>query len=169
MPVIARHRYSRTARVYRFLGSLGLPPLLTVAALVNVGAAPPPLQELPAERIPSGKLMLITDPSPQSLEIANLVFEHRYKFDRILKELTFPEDKIDWDVNPGSARNSYHLWMHSLNTVSYLCNAHEMTGDKKYLQKAQLVLQDWLAYARTGTNSFLWYDHSVANRTVTLT
>jgi hypothetical protein len=140
--------------------------------MLQATAAPQlqPLKELPSEAIPSALLMLVTTPSQESLRIANLVFEGRYKFAPALKEINFPGGKIDWDVNTGSAQNTYHLWLHSLNTVSYLCNAHEMTGDKKYLQKAHAILQDWVAYAKSkGGNKFLWYDHSVANRMITLT
>ena len=151
---------------------LGLQLLLGCWVALSLAAEPPaapPPKELPSEQIPSNLLMLITSPSPQSLEAANLLFQNRYKFDSVLKEVTFPNNKIDWDFDPGSSRSTYHLWMHSLNTVSYLCNANEMTGDKKYLQKAREVLEDWLSYAKTGTNYFLWYDHPVANRMVTLT
>ena len=141
--------------------------LLTLPARGGV-AAEEGLKELPSDQVPSKFLMLVTVPCQESLKIANLVFEDRFVFDQGLDEVKFPAGKLDWDFDRPSAKNSYHLWMHSLNTVSYLCNAHETTGNKKYLERALAVLQDWIAYSQHGKNAFLWYDHTVANRTVTL-
>jgi hypothetical protein len=114
--------------------------------------------------IPNRLLIRVTSPSAFSRRIADMVFKNQFQVAFPIEPVTFEDGIIDWDVPIAKAENSFHLWLHSLNTVSYLSNAHEMSRNRRYLDRAWQIITDWVAYAKTGKNKYVWYDHSVSNR-----
>lgn len=62
------------------------------------------------------------------------------------------------------------LYINSLRYISFLLDAYYITTEDKYLNKAIEIFKDWRSKEQANTikNRFLWYDHSVANRVLTL-
>lgn len=113
-------------------------------------------------------LIRTTPLSNRSLEFADQIVENRYVLSPALETIEFGH-KIDWDYRHYKNQNSYQLYLHSLNMVSYLVNAFEMRKDSVYLSKALSIIESWLAYEKTNHhNDMVWYDHPTAYRTQNL-
>jgi hypothetical protein len=84
--------------------------------------------------------------------------------------IEFDAHKIDWDMQVTSSPNTFSLWLHTLNPVYYLSNAYVQTGNNKYIELAEVILNSWLQYdgKLMNKNRYTWYDHSVAVRSENL-
>ncbi|MGL4522693.1 MAG: heparinase II/III family protein [Bacilli bacterium] len=79
-------------------------------------------------------------------------------------------DPIDWSMNPYN-NNSWQLYFHSLNMVSYLTAAYEKTGDIQYLERAKFFVESWAAAnipESSAPSMYSWYRAAVSNRVVSL-
>ncbi len=62
------------------------------------------------------------------------------------------------------------LYYNSLRTVALLTDAYFLTNEKKYLERAVSIYNNWREQEGSGKleNKYLWHDHSVSSRTLTL-
>ncbi len=62
------------------------------------------------------------------------------------------------------------LYYNSLRLISILTDAYYLTSDTMYLDEAILLYADWREQEQMGyiNNRWIWYDHSAANRVLTL-
>ena len=110
----------------------------------------------------------ITKIKTDTTDIANLILDDQFYFGESMDVIDFSA-AIEWDYKHHTNKNSYQLYLHALRPVSHLINSFEVNKDIKYLEKAKLILDDWQRYDATDhENMFVWYDHSTANRTQTL-
>jgi hypothetical protein len=111
------------------------------------------------------RIVKITEVSGDTEEIANLIMNNKFFFFKNLDVINF-ENGIDWNYKHQRNENSYLLYLHSLQSISYLTNGYEKTGEVKYLKKAFSILENWIEFDQTDhKNFFAWYDHSTAYRT----
>ncbi|EJS78496.1 heparinase II/III domain-containing protein [Bacillus cereus] len=85
----------------------------------------------------------------------------------------FPESKVNsiseiWNLK-GEPNNTYQAYLHSLQFVSYLCNGFEYTKDIKFMEKAEQIIINWLEVSSKIPEGIIWYDFTVANRTIVIT
>ncbi|HHT7142509.1 heparinase II/III domain-containing protein [Bacillus cereus group sp. MYBK104-1] len=85
----------------------------------------------------------------------------------------FPESKVNsipeiWNLK-GEPNNTYQAYLHSLQFVSYLCNGFEHTKDVKFMEKAEQIIKSWLEVSYQISEGIIWYDFTVANRTIVIT
>lgn len=65
--------------------------------------------------------------------------------------------------------NSYTLYLNSLRVTVELMLAYEDTGEIKYFDKAEEIINSWIEFSHTNhDNKMVWYDHTTANRTQAL-
>lgn len=76
---------------------------------------------------------------------------------------------LTWDEDPLSDRN-WQMWHHSLLHVSYLVQAHTMSGSVAYLDRATAIVESWIeAFIHAGReHPMAWHDHAIAQRTLVL-
>ncbi len=67
--------------------------------------------------------------------------------------------------------STVQLYYNSLRLISLLTDAYYVTSDTIYLDEAISIYKDWREQDKRGSikNKYAWYDHSAANRTLTLT
>jgi putative cell wall-binding protein len=79
--------------------------------------------------------------------------------------------ELSWKEDPYDNR-TWQLSLHSLDHVSYLVDGYVLTGEVKYLEKAQWYVDSWVKHngdPRQAASSMAWNNHAVANRLITLT
>ena len=114
------------------------------------------------------RIQTVTGIKRNTVQIANQILANQFYFSKSMDIIDF-SPTIDWNYQHNKNKNSYQLYLHALHSLSYLTNAFEETGDLRYLEKGKQILTSWRKYEATNPeNMFLWYDHSVANRTQTL-
>ena len=75
--------------------------------------------------------------------------------------------KIDWAASPHRNR-SWEYVFQSLRWMGTLVVAYENTGERRYLDRAREITEDWVAhnkYGARGTKPYVWKDHPVSLRT----
>lgn len=103
------------------------------------------------------------------------------------EKLKFTPDKLDWDMEYGNNTNLCQLYLHSLEPVKYLLQGYEVSKNIQYLNLASKLIKSWYIFANSKnennsylekfkswlkyrktkkTNSFVWYDHCVSDRTL---
>lgn len=113
----------------------------------------------------NSKLLRLTPLDETSVIIADKIMNNRFYLSSSLEEIYF-KDAIDWEYTHKNNMNSYLLYIHTLSVMSYLVNAYEITCNKKYLQKANEIIESWMEYEKSyKKNAMIWYDHTVAVRT----
>lgn len=114
------------------------------------------------------RIETVTRISKDTTDIARLILDNKIYFSKSMDVIDF-KSGIDWDYKHYKNKNSYQMHLHALRPISYLVNSFEVNNDIKYLKKAKAILDDWLKYEETNhENMFVWYDHSVADRTRTI-
>ncbi|AQZ71329.1 hypothetical protein BKM31_53540 [[Actinomadura] parvosata subsp. kistnae] len=74
---------------------------------------------------------------------------------------------IDWAASPYRNR-SWEFVFQSLRWMGTLVVEYENTGERRYLDRATEIAEDWVAsnrYGAKGTPSYVWKDHPVSLRT----
>ncbi|GAA2214940.1 hypothetical protein GCM10009850_104070 [Nonomuraea monospora] len=74
---------------------------------------------------------------------------------------------VNWDASPYRNR-SWEFVFQSLRWMGTLVVEYENTGERRYLDRATEIAQDWVAdnkYGARGTPSYAWKDHPVSLRT----
>lgn len=77
------------------------------------------------------------------------------------------KEVLDWNVVFSPSPATFQLWMQSLGMVSILTRAFLITGEKRYLYKANYFLRDWDRYdcsVKSKENNMVWHDHGSALR-----
>lgn len=75
-------------------------------------------------------------------------------------------EDIQWDEDPYE-NASWRLYFQALNFVSFLMRAYEVTGDLKYLSKAEYYIIDWIKKNPIDFESnsdYTWNDHAASSR-----
>ncbi|WP_103959074.1 heparinase II/III domain-containing protein [Nonomuraea solani] len=75
--------------------------------------------------------------------------------------------KINWNASPYKNR-SWEFVFQSLRWMGTLVVEYENTGEKRYLDRATEIAQDWVSanrYGARGTRPYVWKDHPVSLRT----
>jgi len=106
----------------------------------------------------------------RTLDIANLIMNNTFYESPQLDKIEFGE-KIDWNYQHPKSANSYQLYLHSLNLISYLTDAYLVSKEVKYLKKAYLILKDWQSYNKTYCKvkkNYVWSDHATTYRTINI-
>lgn len=75
---------------------------------------------------------------------------------------------INWDYTHKSSSKTYQVYIHSLSFFNSLLYRYEKTNDEKFYEKADLLLDDWLFYLDNTNNKFIWTEHSISKRIITL-
>ncbi|GGK28968.1 hypothetical protein GCM10010965_22260 [Caldalkalibacillus thermarum] len=81
------------------------------------------------------------------------------------------QGELSWTENPYDSR-TWQLYLHSLHHVSYLLDGYVLTGEHKYLAKAEWYIHSWRKHnadPRTAASTMAWHNHAAANRLITLT
>ncbi|MGN7455604.1 heparinase II/III family protein [Paenibacillus pasadenensis] len=86
---------------------------------------------------------------------------------------SLPEKKADsidgiWKLN-GDPENTYQVYLQSLQFVSSLVSAYEVSFNTIYLLKAQEIIISWTNHCLNSNEKYVWYDFSVANRSIVIT
>ncbi len=105
-----------------------------------------------------------------TIDIANLIMNNTFYESPQYDKIEFG-DKIKWDYQHFTAANSYQLYIHSLNMISYLTDAYLVSKDIKYLKKAYSILKDWQEYNKSNCKvkkNYVWSDHSTTFRTINI-
>ncbi|CAM2895180.1 heparinase II/III domain-containing protein [Salinicoccus roseus] len=77
----------------------------------------------------------------------------------------FSEDYWETD-RKAKYGDSYQLYIQSLRVCGVLMNQFESTKDGRYLEKAEEIIESWIAFSMKDTEErMVWYDHPTANRT----
>jgi len=114
------------------------------------------------------RIKTVTSIQKNTTDIANLILDNKFYFLKSMDVIDFTSG-INWDYKHYKSKNSYQMHLHALRPISYLVNSFEVNSNIIYLKKAKLILDDWLRYEGLNhENIFVWYDHSVADRTRTL-
>jgi Heparinase II/III-like protein/Heparinase II/III N-terminus len=102
-----------------------------------------------------------------SLARANDMLANRYTFSN-MPTVALPADPR-WNESPLKSRN-WEFQYHTLRFVWDLTAAFEQTGDARYLDRAGVLLRDWVEDnpRRGGRSVFSWNDHATAWRAVVL-
>ena len=122
------------------------------------------------EKIPVEIIREVIDVKGNSIKVANDALNNKFYFYSNMDVICFDKG-IDWNYNHSNSPNTYLLYLHSLRMIIFLCNAYVESEDKEYLYKAHEILTDWKKFEskrKNKQNKYLWYDHSVAARTITL-
>ena len=121
--------------------------------------------DIPCEVIPRAVKKLPDDKT--TLEIADKILEN-YFFENNEMEMVYMGDNYDnWTYKHETSANTYQLYIHSLDVITYLVDAYLINNKKKYLQKAYEILISWDKYNKEFCKKkkrFAWVDHSVSNR-----
>lgn len=80
-----------------------------------------------------------------TINIANLIMNNTFYESPLYDKIEFG-NKIDWGYQHSKGSNTYQLYLHSLNMISFLTDAYLVSTDVKYLEKANSILKDWQAY-----------------------
>lgn len=94
--------------------------------------------------------------------LKNQIYIERYWEPVEIIQPTWLEDPYNDD--------SWKLYYQSLDFVSYLINAYEVTGEIKYLEKANYFIFNWIQNNREyymSKSTWAWTDHSSPNRVLT--
>ena len=105
-----------------------------------------------------------------TVDIANLIMDNTFYEAPQYDKIEFG-NKIKWDYQHSTSANSYQIYIHSLNMISYLTDAYLVSKDIKYLKKAYSILRDWQAYNQTYCKvkkNYVWCDHSTTFRTINI-
>lgn len=100
------------------------------------------------------------------IERAEQILNNKYLFFGGFDIVHFP-DHIDWNYNHHISRNSYQLYMHTLNFMNHLVFAYLETKNEAYIEKAKVIIEDWYInnHNKTGEiTNHAWYDHTVSKR-----
>ncbi len=121
------------------------------------------------KKIEIDKLIKTTKINQKTIQIGNGILQNEFFFLGNLEKIKFEAD-IDWNYQHSNAANTYQLYIHTLNVVSYLCDAYVESNDDIYLYKAYSLILDWILYSKTNVeeNKFKWVDHTAANRALTI-
>jgi len=105
-----------------------------------------------------------------TIDIANLIMNNTFYESPQLDKIEFGE-KIDWNYHHSKSANSYQLYLHSLNLISYLTDAYLVSKEVKYLKKAYSILEDWILYNKSQCREkkdYVWSDHATSYRTINI-
>lgn len=126
------------------------------------------MSNISLKKIPLNKIIKRTNYHKKNDYITELVMKGEHFFFPGLETVRFT-DEINWEYEHHNSPDTYLLYLHSLDIVSYLCNYYEKHKKHDVLKKAKEILFQWMYYdSEVGINtSFAWYNHTVANRTLT--
>lgn len=82
------------------------------------------------------------------------------------------KEGIDWEYEHPHSTATYQVYLHSLDTIMYLCNQYTVTKEAQLLEKAFQILNDWLKYDNSSSKNAppkMWYDHPASCRALTIT
>ena len=147
-------------------GGSGAPALGSTAP-----TATPLTPSTPSPPAPSPKPRLLREGcrpgAGDPLARANDMLANRYTFSN-MPTVDLPADPR-WNENPIKSRN-WEFQYHTLRFVWDLTAAFEQTADMRYLDRAAVLLRDWVEDnpRRAGRSVFSWNDHATAWRAVVL-
>ena len=120
-------------------------------------------------RIGVNNLLKLTSCGPNSENIANIILGGDFYHSSGL-DVFHLGDSINWNYKHRNSANTYQLYLHSLNLISYLCNGYEVSKNKKYLTKAKDILVQWIAFnnSKRKKSNYVWCDHSVSSRAINI-
>lgn len=105
-----------------------------------------------------------------TIEVADLIMKNTFFESPQLDTIEFGK-KFNWDYQHSNSANTYQLYLHSLNTISFLTDAYLVSKDIKYLNKAYSILKDWQGYNKTYCKEkkiYVWSDHAATYRTINI-
>ena len=124
--------------------------------------------DIPYQIIPRAAKKLADD---ATLDIANKILDN-YFFENNEMELIYMGDNYDnWTYKHETSANTYQLYIHSLDVITYLVDAYLIDNNKKYLKKAYEILISWNKYNKEfcrRKKRFAWVDHSASNRIISI-
>lgn len=101
-------------------------------------------------------------------EKAKDILNNKFHLGSSLDSIQF-KDKIDWNYVSSKNKNSYQLYLQALTPIAYLINSYIYSNNELYLDKALKIILSWNSYRlQKNENNMIWYDHTVANRTLNL-
>ncbi|MFD0618103.1 alginate lyase family protein [Paenibacillus sp. GCM10027629] len=103
-----------------------------------------------------------------AIDRAESIYSNNIYLHQSLVEHTVKSINEVWELQ-GEPRNTYQVYLHSFQFLSYLNNGYEVTKNIKYLTRIKEVILGWLNYNNKENSQFIWYDFSVANRTIVIT
>lgn len=96
------------------------------------------------------------------------ILKNKFHLSSVLDIVEF-KDEINWEYISNKNKNSYQLYLHSLNSISYLINSYIISNNSIYLKKSLEIIMSWNSYnLKNNKNNMIWYDHTVANRILNL-
>lgn len=109
-----------------------------------------------------------TNPIKTTINRAKLIMKGNLFVHSAWPTVKFTE--IKWDEDPFNDI-TWCFYLHSLDTVGYLMNAHEVEPDVAYLKKSKEIIESWInsnPSKKEQMSFYAWKDHSVANRVVNM-
>lgn len=83
--------------------------------------------------------------------------------------MSYDINNIDWGARFSDIPNTFQLYLQSLNPVSILTRAYELSKDTEFLNVAMILIRSWKKYSQSQENReknrYIFIDHSVAQRT----
>jgi uncharacterized heparinase superfamily protein len=80
-----------------------------------------------------------------------------------------PLEALRWSRDPFGGKGSVHrLRFHALHGVEMLVQAHALTGELAYIERARVLAERWIADALAARSREVWDDHATALRAITL-
>jgi Heparinase II/III N-terminus/Heparinase II/III-like protein len=135
----------------------------------------PSLEEVSAEpqfklsKMNPENLIKFTGGTEDTKRIADLIINNQFYLTKAIDIVDFTKG-INWNYTPPKSANTYQLYLHTLNTVSYLVNQFEESREHKYLDKAYDIIKAWSEYndSNKPKSNKVWADHPAASRVMNM-
>jgi hypothetical protein len=135
----------------------------------------PSLEEVSQEpqfrlsKINPENLIKLTGVTEDTKRIADLIIDNQFFLTKAIDIVDFSKG-INWNYTPSKSANTYQLYLHTLNSVSYLVNQFEESREHKYLDKAYDLIKGWDEYNNSNKpkSNKVWADHPSASRVMNI-
>jgi hypothetical protein len=128
-----------------------------------------PQSQYKLSRINLDNLVKLTGLTEDTKRVADLILENQFFLTKAIEIVDFSKG-INWNYTPSKSANTYQLYLHTLNVVSYLVNEFEAAGDLVYLEKAYDLIKSWSEYHHSNDpkSNKVWADHPAASRVINI-